>query len=125
MNILMFFLTVFFSAVSVGAYIYLLTLMLEREQKLHFDEQTKTLFCDGKKVISVRDGSGNYRFIKYIFQHPDRAISVTELETHVFFGQSINIVKVLSNTHLPKEIINTFFAVNKDSLIFKNKAFLK
>ncbi|PQJ40691.1 hypothetical protein BTN98_03180 [Photobacterium aquimaris] len=87
MNILMFFLTIFFSAVSVGAYIYLLTLMLEREQKLHFDEQTKTLFCDGKKVISVRDGSGNYRFIKYIFQHPDRAISVTELETHVFLAK--------------------------------------
>ncbi|WP_163921494.1 hypothetical protein [Photobacterium sp. Alg240-V54] len=125
MNVSIFLMTIFFSAVSVGAYIYLLTLMLEREQQLYFDDKTKTLFCDGKKVISVRDGSGNYRFIKYIFQHPDRAISVTELETHVFFGQNINIVKVLSNTHLPKEIITTFFAVNKDSLIFKNKAFLK
>lgn len=125
MNVSIFLITIFFSAVSVGAYIYLLTLMLEREQQLYFDDKTKTLFCDGKKVISVRDGSGNYRFIKYIFQHPDRVISVTELETYVFFGQNINIVKVLSNTHLPKEIINTFFVVNKDSLIFKNKAFLK
>lgn len=125
MNVTIFLITIFFSAVSVGAYIYLLTLMLEREQQLYFDDKTKTLFCDGKKVISVRDGSGNYRFIKYIFQHPDRVISVTELEAYVFFGQNINIVKVLSNTHLPKEIINTFFVVNKDSLIFKNKAFLK
>ncbi|SMY32779.1 hypothetical protein PMAL9190_00703 [Photobacterium malacitanum] len=125
MNVSIFLMTIFFSAVSVGAYIYLLTLMLEREQQLYFDDKTKTLFCDGKKVISVRDGSGNYRFIKYIFQHPDRVISVTDLETYVFFGQNINIVKVLSNTHLPKEIINTFFVVNKDSLIFKNKAFLK
>lgn len=125
MNVSLFLMTIFFSAVSVGAYIYLLTLMLEREQQLYFDDKTKTLFCDGKKVISVRDGSGNYRFIKYIFQHPDRVISVTDLETYVFFGQNINIVKVLSNTHLPKEIINTFFVVNKDSLIFKNKAFLK
>ncbi|PTB34035.1 hypothetical protein [Photobacterium phosphoreum] len=125
MNILMFLMTIFFSAVSVGAYIYLLTLMLEREQQLHFDDKTKTLFCDGKKVISVRDGSGNYRFIRYIFQHTDRPISVADLEANVFFGQNVNIVKVLSNTHLPKDIINTFFSVSKDSLTFKNKAFLK
>lgn len=116
---------IFFCVMTVVSYIYVLISFDEKEQQLHFDDKTKTLFCDGKKVISVRDGSGNYRFIKYIFQHTDRPISVADLEANVFFGQNVNIVKVLSNTHLPKEIINTFFSVSKDSLTFKNKAFLK
>ncbi|MEC6897485.1 hypothetical protein [Photobacterium piscicola] len=125
MNIFMIVMLIFFCVMTVVSYIYLLMSFDEKEQHLYFDDKTKTVFCDGKKIISVRDGSGNYRFIKYIFEHTDRPISVTELEAHVFFGQNINIVKVLSNTHLPKEIISTFFCVSKNSLTFKNKAFLK
>ncbi|MCD9528766.1 hypothetical protein [Photobacterium carnosum] len=116
---------VFFCIMTVVSYVYLLMSFENKEKRLSFDDKTKTVFCDGDKVISVRDGSGNYRFIKYIFEHIDKPISVTDLETNVFFGQNVNIVKVLSNTHLPKEIINTFFCVSKNSLIFKNKAFLK
>ena len=116
---------IFFCIVTVVSYIYLLMSFDNKEKHLYFDDKTKTVLCDGKKIISVRDGSGNYRFIKYIFEHSNRPISVTELETYVFFRQNINIVKVLSNTHLPKEIINTFFCVSKNSLTLKNKAFLK
>ncbi|MEC6795770.1 hypothetical protein VXS03_01750 [Photobacterium sp. S4TG1] len=125
MDLFMIVMLIFFCIMTVVSYIYLLMSFDEKERCLSFDEKTKTVFCDGKKIISVRDGSGNYRFIKYIFDHPDSVISVTELEANVFFGQNVNIVKVLSNTHLPKEIINTFFCVSKNSLIFKNKAFLK
>lgn len=125
MNVLIIVMLVFFSTVTVVSYIYLLWSFCQVEKHLSFDDKAKTVFCNGEKVISVRDGSGNYRFIKYIFDHIDKPISVTDLEKEVFFGQSVNIVKVLSNTHLPKEIINGFFSVSKNSLVFKNKAFLK
>ncbi|SJZ49756.1 hypothetical protein [Photobacterium toruni] len=125
MDLFMIVMFIFFCFMTVISYIYLLISLKDKEKHLSFDDKTKTVFCDGKKVISVRDGSGNHRFIKYIFENTDRQISVTELETDVFFGQNVNIVKVLSNTHLPKEIINMFFSVSKNSLIFKNKAFLK
>ena len=125
MDIFIIVMLIFFCIITVVSYIYLLISFYCKEKNLYFDDSTKTVFCDGKKIISVRDGSGNYRFIKYIFENIDRPISVTELEKYVFFGQNVNIVKVLSNTHLPKEIINSFFCVSKNSLTFKNKAFLK
>ncbi len=125
MDIFIIVMLIFFCIITVVSYIYLLISFYCKEKNLYFDDSTKTVFCDGIKVITVRDGSGNYRFIKYIFENIDRPISVTELEKYVFFGQNVNIVKVLSNTHLPKEIINSFFCVSKNSLTFKNKAFLK
>lgn len=125
MDIPIFIMVVLSCCVAVVSYLYLLRFFSAKEQQLHFDESTKTVYFDGQKVISVRDGSGNYRFIKYIFNNVGRPISVDELEKKVFFGQNVNLVKVLSNTHLPKEIIVAFFSVSKDSLIFKNKAFLK
>ena len=77
---------VFFCIMTVVSYVYLLMSFENKEKRLSFDDKTKTVFCDGHKVISVRDGSGNYRFIKYIFEHIDKPISVTDLETNVFFG---------------------------------------
>jgi hypothetical protein len=53
---------------TVVSYVYLLMSFENKEKRLSFDDKTKTVFCDGHKVISVRDGSGNYRFIKYIFE---------------------------------------------------------
>ncbi|PSW63399.1 hypothetical protein C0W54_01960 [Photobacterium kishitanii] len=125
MDIPTFILVVLFCCVAVVSYLYLLQVFLAKEKLLQFDESTKTVYFSGQKVISVRGGSGNYRFIKYIFDNVGRPISVAELEKKVFFGQNVNLVKVLSNTHLPKEIITIFFSVSKDSLTFKNKAFLK
>lgn len=112
--------TILICAINMVSLVGLFSCLTEHSKKLTFDRDKKIVFCDGQKVISVREGSANFRFIDYIFTNKNQEISLSELEGIVFFGNDVNLNKAISNTNLPKEIIKKAFKVNDKKLIFND-----
>lgn len=111
--------------INIIIYLFVLKMLAPKEMELTLDQQTNTLYCNGDKLISFRVGSGNYRLMNYLFSHANKKITLAALKKNVFGEQQITINRILSNTKLPKEIIDTFFCLSQDSFVFKNKVVIK
>lgn len=101
--------------------VILFSLFTGKQKQIIFDRDAKIVSCDGIKLISLREGSANFRFIEYIFENKNKEISLSELENGILFGNDLNLSKVISNTNLPKDIIKKAFNVKGDVLIFNDK----
>ncbi len=112
--------TLIICVINMISLVGLFSCLTEHSKKLTFDRDKKIVCCDGQKLISVREGSANFRFIDYIFNKKNQEISLSELEGVVFFGNDINLNKAISNTNLPKEIIKKAFKVKAKKLVFND-----
>lgn len=106
--------------INIMSFIILLSLLNKNQKKITFDRDKKIVLCNDIKLISLREGSTNFRFIDYIFNNKNKEISISDLEGVVLFGNDINLNKVISNTNLPKEIIRKAFSVKGNTFIFND-----
>ena len=111
----------FFIIYNVFCFCFLAISFLYRKTILSFDENQCIIYKNGIKIITVKNGSANYRFLVYIFNNTNKEITIKELEENVFYGGIISLKKAVYNTPFNKDIILKHFSFYNGYLIFSDQ----
>lgn len=72
---------------------------------IHYDSKTGVLYEQGRTTKRFKSRSQNRRLIDYLFENPNREITVSEVKEHICIGQDdIYLKKVVANLRLEGEL---------------------
>ncbi|KJG18462.1 hypothetical protein UB37_19465 [Photobacterium iliopiscarium] len=113
----------YYAMISINILICIMLILLllqlnEKDKILTFNKKLNCIYSDKEKVLTLKKSSANYRFFEFIFDNKNKPIYISDLSGTVFFGDNISISKVISNTKLPRHLINKFFIISSDHFVF-------
>lgn len=81
------------------------------KNQVQFNDDNQ-LTVNDEVVLTVRPGSANYRFLRYMFENSNKAVPISMIYEHTGIDSNVYINKLVCNTHIPKEIRQHMFKID-------------